>query len=64
VIKGCLSLFQMKKASHTTKTSSSVHATKKLFSNGARKATPLKFKQISEGELNASRNSAYSYLVK
>ena len=54
----------MKKASHTAKASGRVHATKKLSSNGAKKATPLKFKQISDGELNASRNSAYSYLVK
>lgn len=54
----------MKKASHTTKASIRVHATKKLSSNEVRKVTPLKFKQISDGELNASRNSAYSYLVK
>lgn len=39
-------------------------ATKKLSNNGDKKATPLKFKQISDNELNSSRNSAYSYLVK
>ena len=39
-------------------------ATKKVSSNEVRKATPLKFKQISDSELKASRNSAYSYLVK
>ena len=54
----------MKKATHTTGASSRVHATKKVSSNEVRKATPLKFKQVSEGELKASRNSAYSYLVK
>ena len=54
----------MKKATHTTGAPKRVHATKKISLNGVRKATPLKFKQISDGELNASRNSAYSYLVK
>ena len=28
------------------------------------KNVPLQFKQISEEELKASRNSAYSYLIK
>ena len=46
------------------KISNKVLATKKLSNNGDRKATPLKFKQISDSELNSSRNSAYSYLVK
>jgi len=54
----------MKKAAHKTGISSKVLSTKKVSSNGVRKSTPLKFKQISDVELKASRNPAYSYLVK
>jgi len=54
----------MKAIIHTTRTSKRILATKKLSSTEVRKTTPLKFKQISDGELKASRNSAYSYLVK
>ncbi|GGB26368.1 hypothetical protein [Puia dinghuensis] len=41
-----------------------VLATKKASLSTPEKNMPLQFRQISESELNASRNSAYSYLVK
>jgi hypothetical protein len=41
-----------------------VLATKKASLSTPEKNMPLLFRQISESELNASRNSAYSYLVK
>jgi hypothetical protein len=41
-----------------------VLATKKASLSTPERNMPLRFKQISEGELNASRNNAYSYLVK
>lgn len=40
-----------------------VLATKKVSSNSA-KARALKFQQVTSAELKASRNPAYSYLVK
>jgi len=43
---------------------SKVLATKKASLSTPEKNMPLRFRQISESELNASRNSAYSYLVK
>jgi len=54
----------MKKAAQKVNNSPRVHATKKTSGNGVHKSAPLKFKQISEGELKNSRNSAYTYLVK
>ena len=43
---------------------SRVLATKKASLSSPEKNVPLQFRQISESELNASRNNAYSYLVK
>jgi hypothetical protein len=41
-----------------------VLATKKASLSTPEKNKPLQFRQMSESEVNASRNSAYSYLVK
>lgn len=46
------------------KKKSKVLATKKASLSTPEKNLPLQFRQISESELNASRNNAYSYLVK
>lgn len=42
-----------------------VLATKKLAGTSTVKvSTPLKFRQLSDSELSAKRNSAYAYIVR